>query len=78
MAPTDKTVTVEFIHPSYDARGISAADFKKAGLDGASQQTFYKGRPASVTPDMAKVLLESPLFAGEFVAVKDVPADTPA
>jgi len=66
----DKTVQVQLVHPAMDARGISGADFKVAGLDGVHQHTFYKNKPTAVTPEVAKVLLESPHFADEFAEVK--------
>lgn len=55
-----------------DTREVSAADFKKAGVEEARKTTYTKGVVARVEDDAtADALLEHDLFAGEFGEVED-------
>jgi hypothetical protein len=55
-----------------DTRELTAADLKKAGVEGAHKVTYLKGVPAEVKDDAtADALLQHDLFAGEFSEVDD-------
>lgn len=55
-----------------DTRELSAADLKKAGVEGAHKAIYTRGVPAEVKDDAtADALLQHELFSGEFTEVED-------
>lgn len=66
---------IQYVGPA-DVRELSAADFKKAGVEGR-KATYQRGVQFEVEDQAtADALLTDPLFAGEFVEV--IPAEDEA
>lgn len=64
------TKFLQYIGPA-DTREITAADLKKAGVEGGHKATYAKDGVAEIDDEAtADALLTSPLFAGEFVEVE--------
>jgi hypothetical protein len=63
------TKYVQYVGAS-DSRELTAADFKKAGVEGR-KTTFNKNQSITVEDDVADALTSSELFAGEFKEVEE-------
>lgn len=65
--PTPEAQAV-YLGPA-DVRELSAADFKRAGVEGPKVEgmRFLRGVATPVRPEVADVLVVSELFDGEFV-----------
>lgn len=61
-----------------DARELTAADARRAGVESGKKLTFRKGQPLEVDDAVGEALLSSPHFAGEFEeAESDEPTPQP-
>jgi hypothetical protein len=67
------TKYVQYVGAS-DFRELTAADFKKAGVEGR-KTTFNKGQSITVDADVADALTSNELFAGEFKEVEEDEAE---
>jgi len=59
-----------------DTRELSAADFKKLGVEeGAKKMTFQQGEEVEVEDNIADALMHAKILPGEFEIVTEAPAD---